>query len=520
MADNLFMSDYQKIIFANNINENNIEGLGGYGNGQTINNIRSLSKAYPFVVFFTKYTGNETKGNEIDNIWIDGVRATRFVGVDPNSSITIGDRTIKLHFDYQTGLLSFKDANQLKAIKLIGYKYNKADQYNYSINETLTGITQFVPYSYNSITSINAVDNKFKLIFEFEVEDGADISLISKALNINSISTVDKHFNIISGPKHVTDRTEYSNTSTKKCYEYECQIVYDTERMSNNLYNAVSQYDNTIKFPDTNGFGLNLRLNPVNYDVVLYETGTKVTNNIELKANKEYRFDVNIYPNGNIENVYTYPIEDTNKELKFIVESGNTNYIEILNNQEQSILSNKITFTLKTNNATNSIIPINLKLKNHSWTDDFTYNLIKSFNINLGGGTVFFYCGYDVPENTDTFKSKMHDITNNINNKDLTPLYDWKTNNWGISDNDNKYFYIVFTSGYEDVICSCWDCYITSGTSKKYIPIGTNANGTLKNDNNDNGRFVKEQANTISGLSIYKSSVTGQFFGKIQIQNK
>lgn len=526
MADNLFMSDYQKIIFANNINENNIKDLGGYGNGKSINDIVSLSTAYPFVVFVTdckngaindriSYTNLPDDG--IRNIWVNGIRATRFVGVDPNSSITIGDRTIKLHFDYDTGLLSFKDANQLKAIKLVRCTYIKANQYNYNAGSSLYGEERSIDCNSNNINiSINAVDNKFKLIFEFEVEEGANIDVISKGLNIKSIQTTDNHFNIISGPKHITGNG-LSNTSTKKCYAYECQIVYDTERMTSDYsYNAISQYDSTIKFPITNGFGLNLRLNPVNYDIILEETGAKVINNIDLKANREYVFNVNIYPNGNTQ--YTYPIEDSNKELRFIVESGNTNYVTITNNQEQSILSNNISFTIQTNNTTNSIVPINLKLKNHSWADDFTYNLIKSFNINLGGGTVYFYCGYDVPEDTDAFKSKMHDITNNINNKDLNPLYDWKNNNWGVTyDDASKYFYIAFTTGYENVICSCWDCYVTSGSYKKYMPIGTNANGTLKDDNNNNGRFVKQ--NNISGISVYKGSVTGKFFGKIQIQN-
>lgn len=530
MADNLFMSDYQKIIFANNIDENKIEGLSGYGNGQSINNIKSLSKAYPFVVFFTKYKGTETKNNEIDNIWIDGIRATRFVGVNPNSSITIGDRTIKLDFDYETGLLSFKDANQLIAIKLIGIKYNKANKSNYTTGENLIGEEKFVAYSNN--ISINSVDNKFKLIFEFEVAEDADISAVSKALNINSIYTTDKHFNIINNPKHVTDRSEYSNTLTKKCYEYECQIIYDTERSTDNhnYYNAISQYDNTIKYPDNNGFKLNLRLNPINYDVVLQETGAKIINNIDLKANKEYIFNVNIYPNGNINDQYTYPISDYNKAqneqkklLDFIVESTNTNYIEVLSpfnsEQGQPILNNTFSFTLKTKNATNSIIPINIKLKNNSITDNYIYNISKTFNINLGGGTVYLYCGYTIPTDDNSFKSQMRDITNNINNKDLTPLYDWKTNNWGVSDDSEKYFYIAFTSGYEDVICSCWDCYINNnGLSKQYIPIGLNNNGLLKNDNNDNGRFVR-QTNSPIGLSVYKSSVKGQFFGKIQIQN-
>ena len=137
MANNFNMSDYQKIIFANNINETNFDDL--IVNGQTINSIQQLSKAYPFVVFFTNCNNddntykNTLPDEGVRNIWINGIRATKFVGVDPNSSVAIGDRIIKLQFDYNTGLLSIVDANKLESIKLIACVYKNYTNPNTSM---------------------------------------------------------------------------------------------------------------------------------------------------------------------------------------------------------------------------------------------------------------------------------------------------------------------------------------------------------------------------------------------------
>ena len=118
---NLNMSDYQKIIFANNINENTLK----YEQSD-INSIKKLSEKYPFVVFFTNYVGEngETNNQTIHNIWENGFRLTRFVGVDPNANkIQVGDHTLKLYFDYDTGLLSIIDDNKLQKIELYAVKY-------------------------------------------------------------------------------------------------------------------------------------------------------------------------------------------------------------------------------------------------------------------------------------------------------------------------------------------------------------------------------------------------------------
>ena len=70
------MSDFEKIIFVNNINENDLPQ-------HEISGMSELSRLYPFVMFLTNQLIN---GNSISNIWHDGLRLTRFIGIDEEHS--------------------------------------------------------------------------------------------------------------------------------------------------------------------------------------------------------------------------------------------------------------------------------------------------------------------------------------------------------------------------------------------------------------------------------------------------
>ena len=100
------MSDFEKIIFVNNINEDIISVNGG---------MSLISTQYPFVLFLTNQTVNNG-ATKISNLWYNGVRLTRFIGIDNgHSTIDLGHgRKVRLYFDYDTGKLGIYDFNQLK----------------------------------------------------------------------------------------------------------------------------------------------------------------------------------------------------------------------------------------------------------------------------------------------------------------------------------------------------------------------------------------------------------------------
>lgn len=111
------MSEYEKIIFVNGIDEKQ--------------NIETLSKNYPFVVFFANSESPDpTWKEEITNIWKNGIRLTKFVGIDTNNcSVEINGHIIKLGFNYKTGLLSlYEDKND--TFIYVGYEYPTDDIIN------------------------------------------------------------------------------------------------------------------------------------------------------------------------------------------------------------------------------------------------------------------------------------------------------------------------------------------------------------------------------------------------------
>ena len=144
------MSDFQKIIFARGINEKNVE-------------MHELSSNYPFVAFVTDLKVNEgtDKETDISNIWINGKRLTRFVGIDETkNSITINGHHIHLSFDYETGLLGLIDDNSGESYKLY-YGYQEEFNYEqlYSIDVQL--YTGNILYDWNNDSSPNITDKYF-----------------------------------------------------------------------------------------------------------------------------------------------------------------------------------------------------------------------------------------------------------------------------------------------------------------------------------------------------------------------
>jgi len=144
------MSEYEKIIFVNGIDESQ--------------NIETLSKNYPFVVFFANSDSpDQNWTNGITNIWKNGIRLTKFVGIDYNNcSIEINGHTVKLGFNYKTGLLSLYEDKDDSFI-YVGYEYPTDDIVNDENNiirfsENEIGTKDFWDWRENNN---NVEDNKF-----------------------------------------------------------------------------------------------------------------------------------------------------------------------------------------------------------------------------------------------------------------------------------------------------------------------------------------------------------------------
>ena len=113
------MSDFEKIIFVNNINEDTISVNGG---------MRPISTQYPFVLFLSNQTVNDG-AIKISNLWHNGIRLTRFIGIDKeHSTIDLGNgHEVRLDFNYDTGKLGIYDVNPLKSISIVNIGYTDLD---------------------------------------------------------------------------------------------------------------------------------------------------------------------------------------------------------------------------------------------------------------------------------------------------------------------------------------------------------------------------------------------------------
>lgn len=498
MQSRLNMSDYEKIIFVDKIDENELKNSG--------ESIEELSNSYPFAVFFTNYKGEdgETQNQTVHNIWQGGNRLTKFVGIDPKrNKIKINDHILKLKFYYDTGLLGIEDANQLESIKLVDVQYTD-----------LLGNT-FTNYIEGMETLIDSIDNKFTLVFDFVFkgtpDEDVNVLNISPLLTISS-STSDNYFKILSSPTLI----DVSSDKKTARYSYNCLIEYDTDYMiwdagntSYSNYNAFSQYDEDI----IENFDLRLRINPTDYDIIDKRNNLKIQNNstLTLNDNRLYNFSISLKPTKG--DLYTYPTSYTNRNLKLIVSCNNNDYVTVPS-EDISIDGDVVNFSINVLdigiNNNNATAKITLMIKQVTDTsENILSNLNKSFTILLSGETVtsLFYCGYNDPTVSNFDTSKLIDISSLIENETYALLYDWKTTN--ISDDTTKYFYIAYAQSLEGSIIPCWDEYINDNRGKKYTSAANRF--TLLNTHP-----------TLCGIKFNilkcKDEFKGLFYGKIQVQ--
>lgn len=262
--NDLTISDFQKIIFANNITEN-------IDNTTSIADIKTLSAAYPYVVFFTNISSENDLLNGEGNIWNNGHRLTKFVGLNPVTQyIEFGGNKIGLNFDSHTGLLGLVNANQIKSIKLTQIIYIDCNDEGHTIE-----------YNKDNTVYIDSKHNTFKLIFEFVLGEHANVDTINHTLNIkNKCNKYDHSVVIVDGG---TLNTWDKNTHTAT-FVYNCNIFYDTARRKGDAtYTNVDKFDFTSVYDiSKNGTieNLYLILNP-NRKYLITQNGRLIITDVE-----------------------------------------------------------------------------------------------------------------------------------------------------------------------------------------------------------------------------------------------
>lgn len=498
MPNNVNISDYEKIIFVNNISENNSQ--------------KDLitDQNYGFAVFFTNNTDvpanwpSSAWGPKIKNIWYGGQRLNRFIGIDQNNcTLSVGNHTVKLTFNYEKGLLGISDTNKLSKIEFVSLSF--IDAYTGNTIET---------NNYNNV--INAKDNIFTLTIRFFAENdtGVDISRIAEGINIKCESNY-PNIQLLNygGEVRSTDGLSADR-------QYRFRIIYDTEHPQNSTnnrsYTIVPDYDNSKSLK----INLTLRLNPTSISVINRLTGTVVTSKTynELQTDVTEAFDVNIFPNNG--EAYTYPLSHTNRKLYLHVTSSNAEAVTINGNNTEVYLevgySNYFELTMHKPAQPNQRLSSEIKVSVVYGNDHNSFNdtnLEYSCWIYIIPRTEGqYYVGYENPT-LDTF-----DITLLKRLEGITTLYDWEDadNGGNLQDDPERDFYVVIPDNDKQYISPRWDAFTLSGNTKKYNHLAAPCNTWTT-------RFVELSPKNINGVrcAIFKSISThkGKFYGKIQKQN-
>lgn len=491
MPNNVNISDYEKIIFVNNISENT--------------NQKDLvtDKNYNFAVFFTNNTDIPANwpisawGPKIKNIWYGGQRLNRFIGIDQNNcTLSVGNHTVKLTFNYEKGLLGISDTNKLSKIEFVSLSYT--DAYSNTLIET---------NNYNNV--INSKDNTFILTIRFYAENNNDASKISDGINIKCESN-NPNIQLLN---YVGETISSNGLSADRQYRF--KIIYDTEIPANSLgnrsYTIIPDYDTTKSLK----LNLTLRLNPTSFNVIDNATGYVVTSKTYSNLTTETTniFNVNIAPTSN--EAYTYPVSHDNRKLYIKVESSNTNAATINGNNAVSYIpityNNYFEVTAHPaplNEIISSTITVSIVYgDNHNsfYNDDLSY----SFTVNVGGVSGgIYYVGYENPT-LDTFNLSLLQELDNV-----SILYDWETTT--LQENTDKDFYVVIPESEVNNIYPRWDGFTLNGNTKTYNHFASPCNTW-------NTRFVQLSNKNLKNVNcvIFKSidAFKGKFYGKIQKQN-
>ncbi len=495
------IADYQKLLFSNNLNDKD--------NLDIIKNSK-----YDFVVFFTKSEGPD--GSPIRNIWYDGERLTRFVGIDPRySTITIGDKIFNLSFDYTTGLLGLRDINKLSAICVVRLEYegfgNSTYTIDYSTGGSLTG-------------AISSVDNTFYLYVQLILDNPTNSELI----NVENISheielRVNNQYqdNISISLVGLSDNPNDVVTQNSAVYKYKCNIIKDTYKLNNTLfYNVLSTYD----VSQSTTTDLVASLNPIKIEVK--DNSNNIITNVRMSGviqQQEATYVCHISPNINNSFPESYDkrklylrVNSSNSDavlIKSITGEGRTTYdYEIKSNKQQIefIVKPQAINASQSSNITVSVIDA-AKEQIYGSNCRCTFDFVVSGIINNN----YFYYGYNDPTSSDfNAELEMKDYSQIRYPSEL--LYDWLDSTKGgqLADSD-QYFYFAIPYSETEHIKLKWDAYQLNDNSIKIyndieIGLGENYKFSIYTDNKIllGNRYI-----------IYRSNEFGKFNGKLQKDN-
>jgi len=483
------MSDLQKIIFVNNINE---DDLANYGTS-----ISALSSEYPFAVFFTE------KNGDIRNIWHQGYRYTRFIGVDDlHKTITIGDHTLKLNFDYETGLIGIYDTNVLSSITPIALYWTNFE--GTLIEKTYTEDTSDETYI------IDSKNNTFDVIFKFTSNDtNTSISQISTALTTYYNGATTQVINL----QNKTIENNGLNDDHNIYYRFTYKILEDTFNINNGKYLFKSNYSNDI---DTS---LNLRLfvNPIKItNINIFNTTENKLftllgdNNInQLSQNCVYELAVSINPNNATSQIGKYLY------VKLLSNSEHVNIINGIGQINEGYATLKFSIGIIPPNTTiEDLLTFKIFRRLNNIEEAPVESLTKEYSIKVSGisSNKFIYYGFKDPSNI-----MQSDLTD-FNNPGEEIIYDWHdyvngNKNWNteeqslIDANPNRPFYIAIPEEYKNIILPRIDCWTEEENKEDVYVSNINAFTYLSEIEIGNvGTFI-----------IYKSNAfNGFYYGKIQ----
>ena len=480
------MSDFEKIIFVNNINEDIISVNNG---------MKSISTEYPFVLFLTNKTVNDG-AVKISNLWHNGVRLTRFIGIDQkNSTINLGNgHEVRLHFDYETGQLGIYDVNTLSSIIIVDIGY---------IDCSNTPIFM----GGNIDTVVDSINNTFDIYVKFVSDsDESDVSKIN-----NELYFYDNESTVLTTDFVVINKSfEEQNLSDKTItYKYACKINKDTFiNNTSNQYKIVSPYSSNVSALTRD---ISLYLNPESYSIesngIIIPNNGNITYSLDNLKNNSIDLSLNFSPHNITTNDRKKLYVKIKDDSGLISNDTETKY-DIVNGVSK--ISLKVNYEAIESNTSKTIkLKINVyrKIENN----ELKYPLEKTINITITGrqSNKFIYCGYTNPININ--------FSDLISFEGKTPgidvLWDWKNQPSGheISMASTNPFYIAIPSEYANIIKPRIDAYVIktlNGSERHEYVDNSNAFNLINPD--------AVIANQTFKFYIYESTFKGFYYGKIQ----
>ena len=481
------MSDFEKIIFVNNINEDIISVNNG---------MQSISEQYPFVLFLTNQTINDGVIRNISNLWHNGVRLTRFIGIDnDHSTIDLGNgHEVRLDFDYNTGKLGIYDVNPLKSISIVDIGYT-----DYYGPQSMGG---------NIATVVDSINNTFDIYVKFESEktEDADVSKIN-----NELYFYDNESTVLTTDFVVINKSfEKQNLSDKTItYKYTCKINKDTFiNNTSNQYKIVSPYSSNVSALTHD---ISLYLNPESYSIesngIIISNNGNITYSLDNLKNNSIDLSLNFSPHNITTNDRKKLYVKIKDDSGLISNDTETKY-DIVNGVSK--ISLKVNYEAIESNTSKTIkLKINVyrKIENN----ELKYPLEKTINITITGrqSNKFIYCGYTNPININ--------FSDLISFEGKTPgidvLWSWKDHidEYEISTESTNRFYIAIPSEYVNIIKPRIDAYVIktlNGNERHEYVDNSNAFDVINRD--------AVIANQTFKFYIYEATFNGFYYGKIQ----